>query len=113
MKKKTPKNKYVSVKDAELLERIIASAKERWTIKDIVLYFTDGMDWSERRELIETLMKDAEMKEDITGDLKDGLANEGYTVLKVETMEKRSKLEEFVNSILFPYYNDQQAALFV
>lgn len=111
MKKKTPKNKYVSVKDAELLERIIESAKERWTIKDIVFYFTDDMAWDEKDELAAALMANEGIKESVEDIVKDELKQEGYTILKAETMEKKGKLEEFINSVLFPYYNEQQAAI--
>jgi len=110
MKKKTPKNAYLSVKDAELLERIIEAAKERWTIKDIVFYFTNDMGWQEKSEVVKAIFADETMKDEVCGLAKDEMRDDGFTVLKMETMDKQDKLQEFLDSI-FPYYNEQQRCI--
>lgn len=39
--------------------------------------------------------------------------NEDTVIIKCNNMEKRSKLLDFVNSIIYPYYNEQQSNIFV
>jgi len=33
--------------------------------------------------------------------------NKGYALIKLETMEQRSKLEDFIKAEIYPYHNDE------
>lgn len=105
-KKKLPK-KYLSTQDANLLERLILSAKERFTVKDIVLQFLDSLDWREREKMIEQLLNDENVKDDLKLALKSEMTTEGFLILKIDSMDKKDKLTDFIET-LYPYHNDQQ-----
>ena len=111
MQKETAR--YISVKDAELINRVIESAKERFSIKDLAHYFTSELGWKEREHLIDALMQDKDIKEDIIYRVKDELKVEGYTILKAQTMDKKSMLDEFISSVLCPFYNEHEKTMFV
>lgn len=110
--KNEPK-KYVTTKDAELLERLMDSVKERYSMKDIVFYFTDNLHWQEQDQLFDAIMALKDLKEDIICRVKDELKVEGYTILKPETLDKKSKLDEFISSVLCPFYNEYEKTMFV
>lgn len=39
--------------------------------------------------------------------LTEELTRQGFTCIKIENMDKKSKLKEFLQTELFPFYNDQ------
>lgn len=62
-------------------------------------------------------LKDCKMSGTEEEDLKNSVSmyltgNSEWVNIKVQSIEKRSKLLEFVNSIIYPYYNEQQGNIF-
>ena len=111
MQKKQVK-KQITTKQAEQLSTLIDAVKEKYSISDIAFYFFDGLDWGQRRELIAAIMSDADIKDRV----KDGILSEeraeGAIILKVDSMDKKSQLEDFICTKLFPYHNEQATYLF-
>lgn len=113
MKAKKPQpKKYLSAKDREAIDGFIDRALERYSIEDIVFCFLDKIDnWKERDKMIDVLLKDAEVKDQ----LKDELESEykqGKIFIQPETQDQETRIMDFLCSSIFPYYNQQQAALF-
>ena len=101
--------KQITTTEARQLEKLIHSVKGKFDIKDIVFYFLDSMKtWQEQSEFIEALIDNEEMKKELKEELQSEISADGFIVLKVESMDKKSKLEDFINSQIFPYYNEQE-----
>ena len=107
MKQKTPE-KFVSVRNAELIESLLDSALERVEVTPLYSKIINEMAYNYESQLVAVILANKSLSEVLRDEVKAELKAEGYTVVKAGTMEKKSKLEEFVNSVLFPYYNEQQ-----
>lgn len=107
MKQKTPE-KFVSVKNAELIETLLDAAAKRVETKPLYSKIISEMTYTNESAVIDAIREDKSLMGELRSHIEDELRAEGYTVIKAQTMEKKSRLEEFVNSVLFPYYNEQQ-----
>lgn len=107
MKQKTPE-KFVSVKNAELIENLLDAAADRVELQPLYGKIISEMSYNNEGVLVGAILADKSLMGELRSYIEDELRAEGYTVIKAQTMEKKSKLEEFVNSVLFPYYNEQQ-----
>ena len=101
------KSKHLTTKEAVQLENLIFAAKQKFNIKDIVSKFVDSINWREQDEFIAALLSEKSVKDQLKDELKREMEIEGNVILKVENMEKRDKLEQFLSSTIYPYYNEQ------
>jgi len=113
MKAKKPKPKtYLSTKDREGIDLFIDRVLERYSIEDVVFCFLDKIDnWKDREQMIKVLLNDAEVKDDLKSELESEY-KEGKIFIQPETMEQETKIMDFLCTSIFPYHNQQQAALF-
>ena len=101
--------KQITTTEARQLEKLIHSVKNKFEIKDIVFFFLESIKtWKEKSNFIDALIDNEEMKTDIKEELESEMISEGFIVLKVENLVKRGKIEDFINSEIFPCYNEQQ-----
>ena len=98
----------LSTKDAEKLATLFSAAKDRFKISDLFFCFVQTLDRSERAQLVEAIIANDVIADDITEAVKGELQNSGYTMLNVQTLDKQAALDEFLNAVLFPHYNEQQ-----
>jgi hypothetical protein len=104
--------KQLSTKDREAIDGFIDRALERYSIEDIVFCFLDKIDnWKDREKMIEQLLQDEEVKEDLKSELESEY-KQGKIFIQAETMEQETKIMDFLCTSIFPYHNQQQAALF-
>ena len=100
--------KQITTTEARQLEKLIDSVKNKFEIKDIVFFFLESMQtWGEKSEFIDALIDNNEMKTEIKEELESEMISEGFIVLKVENLVKRWKIADFINSEIFPFYNEQ------
>ena len=109
MKQKTPqKMNYVNTDDAQKIWRLVKASCQKIEEKPLFGQILLEMEAQSNYDLIKAIKANPDIMDSLRDELKEELKEEGYTVLKAGTMEKKSKLEEFVNSVLFPYYNEQR-----
>lgn len=112
-KKQTEQTKMIPTKEAGLLEKLISSAKEKYSIKDIVFYFLDSINYyKDRKDIVEQLLFDKDIKEELKDKLQSEMLEQGIIILKVDSLDKKSKLDDFIKTEIFPYYNEQQQNIF-
>lgn len=114
MKKKIEAKKMISNKDAEKLKAFIELAKEKFSIEDMLFFFLDSVDndWRERGEAVKAILANEIIKDEIKGELESEMKTEGFLLLKLDNMEQKNKVTEFLTSVIYPYYNEQQTNLF-
>jgi len=114
MKKKIETKKMISTKDAEKLKALIEVAKEKFSIEDILFFFLDSVDndWKERNETVKAILDNSIIKDELKENLESEMKTEGFLLLKLDNMEQKNKVTEFLTSVIYPYYNEQQKNLF-
>lgn len=106
-------SKQITTTEAEQLQKLIHAVKNKFEIKDIVFYFLESIDnWRERSQFVNALLSNNDVKQDIKDELQTEMKSDGLIVLKIQNMDKQSKLNDFLCSEIFPYYNEQQKELF-
>lgn len=113
---KTKKKKYVATnlrtKENQILSELIDRVLERYSVEEITIAFLDKItDWHDREVLVKELLKDSNVKDDLTYELKNEFTKDKF-VVKLETEEQEIKLNDFICQYIYPYYNEQQANLF-
>jgi hypothetical protein len=105
--------KQITTTEAEQLTNFIHAAKGKFQIKDIVALFLDSLNgWREKSEFVDALIKNEDIKNDIKEELQSEMKSEGFIVLKINSMDKMSKLNDFLSTDIYPYYNEQQKEMF-
>lgn len=105
--------KQISTREAEQLINLIEAAKEKFSIKDLMFYFMDSLNgWKEQTELIKTILADNNFKDEIKEEFKSEMKGDGFLIIKMDSLEKQNKLNDFLTTVIYPYYNEQQANLF-
>jgi len=114
MKKKIEAKKMISNKDAEKLKALIEVAKEKFSIEDILFFFLDSVDndWKERNETIKAILANEIIKDELKEELQGEMKTEGFLILKLNNMQQKEKLTDFITTAIYPYYNEQQTNLF-
>jgi len=105
--------KQITTTEAEQLKNLIHAAKGKFEIKDIVFFFLDSLQgWRERSEFVTALIKNEDIKNEVKQELQSEMQSEGFIVLKIDSMDKMSKLTDFLSTDIYPYYNEQQKEMF-
>jgi len=114
MKTTKQTKKMITTKDAEKLKGLIELAKEKFSIEDILFFFLDSVDndWRERGEAVKAILANEIIKDEIKGELESEMKTEGFLILKIDNMQQKEKLTEFITTAIYPYYNEQQKNLF-
>jgi len=114
MKTTKQTKKMITTKDAEKLKGLIELAKEKFSIEDILFFFLDSVDndYKERNETVKAILENSIIKDEIKEGLESELKTEGFLVLKITNMEQRNKIDEFLTTAIYPYYNEQHSNLF-
>ncbi len=81
-------------------------------MKNLILAAMDRMDADELLDFFYEKCCSSREKDDVRDKMGSILNMEGFIVLKVDGIEKKSKLQDFVNTEIFPYYNEQRQQLF-
>ena len=104
----------ITTKDAEKLKGLIELAKEKFSIEDILFFFLDSVDndYKERNETVKAILENSIIKDEIKEGLESELKTEGFLVLQITNMEQRNKIDEFLTTAIYPYYNEQHSNLF-
>lgn len=109
MKQKTPqKMTYVNTDDAQKIWRLVKTSCQKIEEKPLFGQILIEMEAQSNHALVEAIKANSDIMEALRDELKRELIEEGYVAIKPGTMEKKSRLEEFVNNVLFPHYNEQQ-----
>jgi hypothetical protein len=105
--------KEITPTEAEHLQNLICALKGKFKIEEIVSFFLYSMKtWNEKSIFINALLQNDEMKQDLKEKLSTEMQDNGFLVIKLENMDKRSKLNDFLCSEIFPYCNEQQNQIF-
>lgn len=105
--------KQITTTEAEQITKLIDAVKGKFEIKDIVFFFLDSLEgWREKSEFVSALIKNEEIKNEVKEELQSEMQIEGFIVLKIDSMDKKSKLKDFLSTDIYPYYNDQQKEIF-
>ncbi|MBP9690411.1 MAG: hypothetical protein KBE91_12410 [Bacteroidia bacterium] len=114
MKTTKQTKKMITTKDAEKLKGLIELAKEKFSIEDILFFFLDSVDndYKERNETVKAILENSIIKDEIKEGLESELKTEGFLVLQITNMEQRNKIDEFLTTAIYPYYNEQHSNLF-
>ena len=114
MKTTKQTKKMITTKDAEKLKGLIELAKEKFSIEDILFFFLDSVDndYEERNETVKAILENSIIKDEIKEGLESELKTEGFLVLQITNMEQRNKIDEFLTTAIYPYYNEQHSNLF-
>jgi len=114
MKTTKQTKKMITTKDAEKLKGLIELAKEKFSIEDILFFFLDSVDndYKERNETVKAILENSIIKDEIKEGLESELKTEGFLVLRITNMEQRNKIDEFLTTAIYPYYNEQHSNLF-
>lgn len=114
MKTTKQTKKMITTKDAEKLKGLIELAKEKFSIEDILFFFLDSVDndYKERNETVKAILANSIIKDEIKEGLESELKTEGFLVLQITNMEQRNKIDEFLTTAIYPYYNEQHSNLF-
>lgn len=114
MKTTKQTKKMITTKDAEKLKGLIELAKEKFSIEDILFFFLDSVDndYKERNETVKAILENSIIKDEIKEGLESELKAEGFLVLQITNMEQRNKIDEFLTTAIYPYYNEQHSNLF-
>jgi hypothetical protein len=113
---KTKKNKHMAKKKQQSasmqrksrLNNLIKAAQERYSNEELFSEFLERLEWREKLEVAKLVALDSEIMEEI----KCSQKSEGFIVLKIEGMEQKEKLTDFLTTVIYPYYNEQQINLF-
>jgi hypothetical protein len=113
-KKKIEAKKMISNKDAEKLKAFIELAKTKFSIDDILFFFLDSVDndWRERTETVKAILGNSIIKDELKEELSSEMKTEGFFIVKMDNMQQKEKLTDFLTTVIYPYYNEQQINLF-
>ena len=92
----------------ERLNKLIKAAQEKYSNEELFEEFLKCLDWSEKRNIAKTIALDYDIMEEI----KDNQKNDGFVLLKLDSMQQKEKLTDFLTTVIYPYYNEQQTNLF-
>lgn len=98
---------YINTNDADRIENLVSLGLRHIEAKPLFGQLIVEMENRNMGELVDAIRTNPDIMEELRSHVEAEMRAEGYTMLKVNEMEKKSKLEEFVNSVLFPYYNEQ------
>jgi hypothetical protein len=102
------KQQSASMQRKSRLNNLIKAAQERYSNEELFSEFLERLEWREKLEVAKLVALDSEIMEEI----KCSQKSEGFIVLKIEGMEQKEKLTDFLTTVIYPYYNEQQINLF-
>ncbi len=101
------KKNYLTREERETLESLIEKAKAKYGVEKLLTVFISSCDnWKERDVIVKAVMGEKELKEDIIYEAGCELKVTGHSIVKIQSMEKQNRFNEFM-CMLFPYYNEQ------
>lgn len=104
---KPKKMSYINHEDANRIERLIDAACNKIETKPLFSQIINEMEGRDNYDLCAAILANKDLCSELKWHFEQDYINDGYTVLKVKEMDKKSKLDEFINTVLFPYYNEQ------
>jgi hypothetical protein len=113
---KTKTSKYVATnlrtKERQILDALIERVLDKYNLDEIITCFLDKInDYHDRQIIAKTVLEDELLKDDLKFELEEEF-KKGRFIVTLETQEQETKLTEFICENIFPYYNQQQSALF-
>lgn len=121
-----PNKIKVKTKEIATLDSLMAKAVDKYSIDDLLIAFYNAIGHGYENEVVfhslgyckdnfinkleDDIIKDN--KESITDDVHFNDRELGYILLKIDGIEKRGKLDEFLRSEIYPFHNDQIQNLF-
>lgn len=100
MKTVNSKTKY------QLQSELIDDAIDKFGVNDLFNVLMDRLSYKQKQEIKERV------KSEYLDDFRFDDKCDGFIVFKVDSLEKREKVETFLCNEIFPYYNEQQSQLF-
>ncbi len=108
---KNPKSP-LPIKQREKLATLIDMVIANYPVHDIAEIFLEKIkSYHDRDEVVQAILNDELTKDNISFKLEDEFSA-GKFIVALETQEQESKLKDFVCEFIYPYYNQQQTALF-
>ena len=101
---------YLTTNERNKIQTVIDAALERFDEETLMHIFLDRLDWKQKSNILKTIIADDEMKEELKEELINSAPN--TIVIKIDTMDKRDKIIDFLSTDIYPYYNEQQMYLF-
>jgi len=112
MKRKTKVKPPIKTAERERLENLINLAIERYRLEDIIDAFTDAVDnWKDRETVVNCLLQYDSFKEQFKENLEAEIT-QGKFLIEANTLADQMKIQDFLCTEIFPYYNQQQTQLF-
>jgi predicted kinase len=114
MAKKLKNKKPLFQTDRMKLTSLIELAKQKYSIEDILFCFLDSVDndWKERNETVNAILANSIIKDELKDKLSSEMKTEGFFIVKMDSMQQKEKLTDFLTTVIYPYYNEQQINLF-
>lgn len=112
MKRKTKVKPPIKTAERERLENLINLAIERYRLEDIVSAFIEATDnWQDRSTVVKGLLESEGYKDEIKSEVEYEIT-QGKFLIEANTLADQMKIQDFLCSEIFPYYNQQQTQLF-
>jgi len=102
------KQQSASMQRKHRLNNLIKAAQERYSNEELFAEFLERLEYREKLDIAKMVALD----DDIMNEIKCSQKSEGFIVLKIESMEQKEKLTDFLTTAIYPYYNEQQTNLF-
>lgn len=112
MKRKTKVKPPIKTAERERLENLINLAVEKYQLEDIIDAFTEAVNhWTDRETVVNCLLQCDSFKQEFKEKLEDEIL-QSKIVIEVNTLADQMKIQDFLCTEIFPYYNQQQTQLF-
>lgn len=99
--------KQLTRKESDTLTDLINLAIQKYGAQNVAALFLESYnDWRNLRAFKDAVSEHADMKQELKEYFIDEARGEGFAVVKLESIEKQSLFNEFMQR-LFPYYNEQ------
>lgn len=112
MKRKTKVQPPIKTAERERLENLINLAVDKYRLEDIIDAFTEAVDnWRDRGTVVNCLLQYDSFKDQFKANLEDEIT-QGKFLIEANTLADQMKIQDFLCTEIFPYYNQQQTQLF-
>jgi len=95
-----------SARNYQQQANLIELAIEKYGVSELFNTFLDTLHWQDKEKI-----KDR-VKTEFEDDFRQDDKMNGFIILKIDNLEKKDKVENFLCNEIYPYYNEQQTELF-
>jgi hypothetical protein len=95
--------------EATIIENLTKELVANYTPEQISIFLCEALkSYANKYDFADAIMKDDTIADILKEKSEDENKNAGFIVLQINGLEKRSKLENFLSSEIYPFYNEQR-----